>query len=76
MNLTLNINGLNEEWRFDYTSWWGGIGPKTGEAVNGRITNVSHKWGKPSEKKHLILNVIGTCDNSKKAKLIIWGKPK
>ena len=75
MKISLNINGIEEDWQFTYTATWAGIGPKTGEAVNGKIVNLSHNWSKGKQGKHLLLNVIGTCDNNKKAKLIIWGKP-
>ena len=77
MYLDLNINGKVESWYFTFVKTWQGIRPKTGDAVNGRITNVSHKWGKESaDGKHVILNVMGVADNSGNARLQIWGNAK
>ena len=77
MYLELDINGTLEKWHFTFTKAWQGIGPKTGDAINGRISNVSHKWGEESAaSKHVILNVIGHADNEGNARLIIWGTPK
>lgn len=77
MYIDLDINGTLEKWHFVFTRTWDGIGPKTGDAINGRITNISHKWGKESSaSKHVILNVIGHSDNNGMARLIIWGKQK
>jgi len=72
MSLSLNINGKEENWQLTYTGIWQGIGPKTGEAINGSIINLSHDWKLPKGDKFIHMNVIGTSDNQRNAKLIFW----
>lgn len=70
--IEIEIDGKYQTFQLDFTKMNNQIGPKTGDAIFGKATNLSKNWADKSEKAISFLNLNGTADNSGNAKIIFW----
>lgn len=70
--ITLEIEGKSEMFQLEFIKMNNQIGPKTGDAIFGRATNLSKNWADKSDESIPFLSINGTADNNGNAKIIFW----
>lgn len=70
--ITIEIEGTPQTFQLEFTKMNNQFGPKTGDAIFGRATNLSKNWADKSDESIPFLSINGTADNNGNAKIIFF----
>ena len=70
--ITIEIDGKSQTFQLDFTKMNSQIGPKTGDVIFGKATNLSKNWADKQDKSIGIFNFNGHSDNNGDSRIIFW----